>query len=38
MKKALGEGPSPEGAMAGSPGAKRGFWAALKSIFGGHGT
>jgi len=38
MKKALGEGPSSEAAMAGSPGAKRGFWAALKSIFGGHGT
>jgi hypothetical protein len=36
MKKALGEGPSPEGALTGSPGEKRGFWGLIKSIFVGH--
>jgi hypothetical protein len=37
MTKALGEGSSPDAPMAGSPATKRGFWAALKSIFTGHG-
>jgi hypothetical protein len=37
MKNALGEGPS-DAPMAGSSGERRGFWAALKSLFVGRGS
>jgi hypothetical protein len=38
MRHALGEGPSPQGALDGSPGERKGgFWAALKSILVGRG-
>jgi hypothetical protein len=38
MKNALGEVPSPDAPMAGSSGERKGFWAALKSLFVGRGS